>query len=513
MTKDYSLSDDYLIYLKKTLELKTDTAKLEALKYSKNIFPDCIYSFLAENTIPKLESDELKLNLLSTFPLLVGTIVASLKNDELKLKYLVNIDSLKDKATIISSLQNDELKLKYLDSFDNDYDKTTIISNFKSDELKLRYLDEIKEDIYKETIIKTFEHDQNKLVVLMNTPVISLKKKILSLIHDDFLRRKGEEAINEFYKNRLSLIKASSVYDERYFETLKNSVVLDNFSPDLPNNITIGIELEAYGGNSDIIKNFPHKILGRWEAKQDGSLPTNSVEITSPVLTYNPSAIKELYIICDFMKENGLTTDASCSSHIHIGRNILTKKEDWQNLYYLYSTMEKELYLMVNERGTLPRMGVQKYAKPISQNFISALEEGHLFINDDLDIVIKNLQYFIQNDDSENERRYYGINILNIFNEKRSLDTVEFRIPNGTLEKEALHQNIKLFVGLMSLSHKLSDKKHINILKALVDEAKVKYFLELIFTDINDINYFLDRYIENSKLLENTNDDIKVGKK
>lgn len=516
MNKKYTLNDDYLIYLKKSLELKTDKAKLSALEYSKKIFPEFICSFLEEEIIPTLESDDLKTKLIYEYPKLQTKIISSLQSDELKIAHLIIT---KDKADVVASFKDDELKTKYLDYLTNDYDKTYVIKSFKTDELKIKYIDILTDDIYKESIIKTFASEKNKFMLLLCTPVLSLKKQILPLIKDENLKAQAIEIIKNFETQSKELLKNKEVYDPKYYDVLIESTNLTNFDKEKESEITIGIELEAFGGNADIIRNNNDKILGRWISKTDGSLPSNSVEIISPILKYNEKDMKELYIVCNFMKENNLTTDSSCSTHIHIGRTILGTKEKWKNLYEIYTTMEKELYLLANERNSLPRLGVQKFAKPISQNFKTALEEGHIFIkdDDDLDLVIKNLQYFVQCDEDEKERRYYGLNILNIFNSKGKKDTIEFRISNGTLEEEEVHQNIKLFMGIILLSNNLKDQNIINTLKQKQNIEKVDYFLSLIFNNKEDIKYFQNRYEENTNLLNKISLDsilgIKVGKK
>ena len=104
---------------------------------------------------------------------------------------------------------------------------------------------------------------------------------------------------------------------------------------------------------------------------------------------------------------------------------------------------------------------------------------------------------------------------MNINNGK---NTIEFRFPNGSLDPELIHSNIKLFGSLIKKAKELTtrqitkeEEKILNILGNDIDEReKFELFLSLIFEDPNDRLVYLDRYIINSYLdkrnspLENT---------
>ncbi|MBP3255566.1 MAG: hypothetical protein J6M60_03655 [Clostridia bacterium] len=66
---------------------------------------------------------------------------------------------------------------------------------------------------------------------------------------------------------------------------------------DLPTNMTIGMEIESEGDNSNLILNCKDKFAPGWKCKKDGSL-NRGVEIVSPILTgdNNETAAKIKYV-------------------------------------------------------------------------------------------------------------------------------------------------------------------------------------------------------------------------
>ena len=60
----------------------------------------------------------------------------------------------------------------------------------------------------------------------------------------------------------------------------------------LPNNMTIGIEIESEGKNSSLISATESRFATGWECKEDGSLE-EGVEIVSPILSGNTEQTSE----------------------------------------------------------------------------------------------------------------------------------------------------------------------------------------------------------------------------
>lgn len=133
--------------------------------------------------------------------------------------------------------------------------------------------------------------------------------------------------------------------------------------------------------------------------------------------------------------------------------------------------------------------------------------------------------------------RYSGINYVNVGEEEKN--TIEFRLPNGTLDPTTWIENINLFGGLVRVSHELSEIMLKSEEQRTEEEKKMLYNYEVIQTEQDErkvaealiglcvsqeqMQTYLDRYDENSELLEKTpkiNDGLKgqirknkIGKK
>ena len=92
---------------------------------------------------------------------LYSMLIASLKNDSLKVKYLNN--KYISNEIVISTLSNDTLKEEYLSTISDDYERFIIISSLTSDEDIIKYLDTISNDIFKVNIIISLSNDSYKI--------------------------------------------------------------------------------------------------------------------------------------------------------------------------------------------------------------------------------------------------------------------------------------------------------------------------------------------------------------
>ena len=300
----------------------------------------------------------------------------------------------------------------------------------------------------------------------------------------------------------------------------------------LPGQMTIGVEIESEGSASrkeiaDTMKKSAD--MGNWELKDDGSL-TNGIEVVSPILRSSGTSIYEIYRVCSTLYSLGQTTSERCGGHIHIGADYLTDLQDWKNLRTIWNNTEKILYVISNRKGEIPRAGVLGYAQPISGKDESKQKTINLENESDLENFIAETK-IIQG------TRYSGINYVNVGEEEKN--TIEFRLPNGTLDPTTWIENINLFGGLVRVSHELSEimlksaeqrteeeKKMLynyKVIQTEQDERKVAEALIGLCVSQEQMQTYLDRYDENSELLEKTpkiNDGLKgqirknkIGKK
>ncbi len=262
-----------------------------------------------------------------------------------------------------------------------------------------------------------------------------------------------------------------------------------------------------------IITTKNEKGTGDWMSKPDGSLK-NGVEIVSPILSDNKEDVKDIYTICDMLKKIRQQVSERCGGHIHIGAQYLTSKEAYINLFEIWGNAEKIIYKISNEKGSIPRMDTQRYAAPISSKFNEAIERETVNIEseDDLDKFINDVKAI------QGGNRYSGLNLLNINNGK---NTIEFRIPNGTINPDTWIENVRLFGRIVQISQKLADiemqteksEKDEKLLKLkellkeeIPEQEKMEVLLELLFTE-EEREVYRERYISSTKILEQIEDE------
>ncbi len=331
--------------------------------------------------------------------------------------------------------------------------------------------------------------------------------------------------------------------DAKFIDYCKDSGVLnhktierlDRFTKISPitllGQMTIGVEIESEGlaSREEIEKIIGNLLKERtWELSSDITL-INGTEAISPILRKD-TASHEIYTVCNALYSLGQETSERCGGHIHIGADYLTDLQDWKNLRNIWNNTEKILYIISNRKGEIPREEVLKYAKPISGKDESKQKTINLESESDLENFIAGIKK-IQGD------RFSAINYVNVGEEEKN--TIEFRLPNGTLDPTTWIENINLFGGLVRVSHELSEIMLKSEEQRTEEEKKMLYNYEVIQTEQDErkvaealiglcvsqeqMQTYLDRYDENSELLEKTpkiNDGLKgqirknkIGKK
>ena len=323
--------------------------------------------------------------------------------------------------------------------------------------------------------------------------------------------------------------KDSGVLNHKTIERLDRFTKISPIT--LPGQMTIGVEIESEGlaSREEIEKIIGNLLKERtWELSSDITL-INGTEAISPILRKD-IASHEIYTVCNALYSLGQETSERCGGHIHIGADYLTDLQDWKNLRNIWNNTEKILYIISNRKGEIPREEVLKYAKPISGKDESKQKTINLESESDLENFIAGIKK-IQGD------RFSAINYVNVGEEEKN--TIEFRLPNGTLDPTTWIENINFFGGLVRVSHELSkimlkseeqrteeEKKMLynyEVIQMEQDERKVAEALIGLCVSQEQMQTYLDRYDENSELLEKTpeiNDGLngqirknKIGKK
>ena len=428
----------------------------------------------------------------------IAASTMELSSNENKMRLLSKIDSVYYKNFVINKItENDEEILAALDYVKNERDKAIIIAKLTDDKLKLKCLDEIEDDVNKSRIITTVDNDDLKLEYIEKVDSSAAKTLLIGSLKNQQLR-------DEFLKN--SNNKYSKI--------------------NVPDGMTIGVEIECEGENS-MEAYLIDDIFKGWNAKDDTSLE-RGIEITSPVLTNSKEDAYNLYLVCNVLQDLRQTVSDRCGGHIHIGADYLKTKEAYANLIELWSNNEELMFLLSNKAGEISREGTIEYATPISLRIGKAIDARKFEDYDDLDKkgFIKKVKD-VQEHDRGKEGTRTDINFINVESEERDINTIEFRLSNGTIDANTWIENANLFCGLVAISQEISDIQHKNIYE--IDE-KDRGILEK-FTKLKNINLsneerlemlldlcvpeemrqiYIDRYTENSRLLEE-NKKVKEG--
>ena len=240
-------------------------------------------------------------------------------------------------------------------------------------------------------------------------------------------------------------------------------------------------------------------LYNNWHFKEEGTV-YNGVEITSPILNYTNEDMKRLKCICDFLNENGFKTTKDCGGHIHFGFDYIESITHLQLLYYIYVNTEEILSYMFNKEGTILREGAIANAPFINENILNLYGKY-------IQTYADNLKSFATLLGNAQKDRYASLNIKNAFSVNKN--TIELRIPNGTLEFNELNLNIILFTRIMQkskyFSHNTNDKKLLKELlflsKDIPIEDKKNYLLDILFDEDYELkNIFYDRFETNYHL-------------
>ena len=255
-------------------------------------------------------------------------------------------------------------------------------------------------------------------------------------------------------------------------------------------NMTFGVELEFLGLLYDDVKelvlgnNFTLPIEDAMILKDrnvyayttESTTNVNGCEITTPILRDKKRDWKNLQIMCNDLTKYGAYAK-KCSTHMHFGAHIIgTKYDSWINLIKIWITYEKILYNFYYGEDDGPRKSSHTYARSINGirfNEIDGIKRDNHLLSV-LKSMCSNGTYI---------GKQLGINIFRV-SEKYSIEyknTIEVRIPNGTLNEKVIQNNINLFSKLLTsiISNKVD-----------VDYLNNKFKNREVVSDINLFNDF-----------------------
>ena len=476
--------------------LQSDTSKIRALSdYYLNkqldLTPEQVCDIIAN-----LEDDKSKMQYLAMdklyklFPqssqkdlrAIATKITCSLTEDKNKLKYLTpaKVKELGlanfNIALITTTLTDDKNKQKIMQMSDgsgkhplklNSKNFARIVSSFESDKAKIDYMNSLP---------RNEDHKSEKAKIVSSLKSVASIERYLT---DPDIAPYKNAILLGMFSDKKSVSKSD-------FDTVCRMAgifpeELHSLSiPVLPDKMTIGVELETVGLNNqgnastDLFREF-RKVFGGFDAKRDISLSGynghGGVEIISPILMNHN--LENLNLVARLIQMNNLGVNETCGAHVHIGADFLDSTEAWKNLCEIWGNNEDLMYQITNQQGSALRGGVKEYARPISPKIAKALQEGSINLESEQDLdkfvnAVKNLQYgefgeftHIVRDHPEINphelgfHKYYGLNFKNINSVNKN--TIEFRLPNGTVDPQTLMDNIRLFSSVVAISKELGD--------------------------------------------------------
>lgn len=325
---------------------------------------------------------------------------------------------------------------------------------------------------------------------------------------------KLEKVLNEFWKNGGEKIYILSRATEYYIKdtTIKDTAIkefIDDFllekahdvSPvGLPRNTTIGVELEFVGIGKNrfenLMRRIPADFMNGFKAKKDVSVQEKNgnlgMEITSPVLDDTVESWKKLDKVCRFIRALGGRSNKTCGGHIHIGVNVLgVDTQAWENFSDIWKEAEPLIYMMSNRRGEKPRKGIGTYAAPSGEK-LDCIEWGKVAMKEHDELWMLR-ETFAFGD------RYFGFNPDNIGIPRKN--TIEFRLPNGTVDYDILRENIAFFGKILKISKLRAVEPSIKqkewedfFEEGLEEKEKVQRFLDLVFNTEEEKDVYLQRW-------------------
>ena len=528
--KYYLLTINY-IYKK----LSKNASYTYEISFNKEIFYIKYLSFLKNNDpfsvfdfINAIKDENIKMELLHKTKLSSKQIYNIIENmsDNYKVVFFDRLN-LYEQVRLVKSLSDDSLKIKYLDSFP--MDRKWIIVCSLSDELKLDYLYKNEYREYKNNIIKSISDKEvllkgikmidkeEQIDFILKTQDLSLKYEVYKLI-SNLTSDERFNIINNIikYENDINKIKSLTsiitdynlsklmINSKKDKEVLLKDIDITYINPNIDNKITIGLEIEPSHDSYYVYEKLDSIIKG-WKIVKDISLK-DGIEIISPVLNYDLESLKEIFYVCEVLKENNFFENETCAGHIHIGLDYFESMDELIVFYNIFCNCEYIFYLISNKENNKVRNEIIKYSKPISSLISQNNDIYNLRKSSGLFSFVNKLKRI------QKTSRDYSINIKNAFNEDKN--TIEYRVPNGEIEYDELVYNIILLTSLVTVSKRISKGFKSKYLDLILDnsisyEMKLEYLLYILFEDDEKLKEVYRNRFYSNNIDNEINNEIK----
>ncbi len=230
-----------------------------------------------------------------------------------------------------------------------------------------------------------------------------------------------------------------------------------------------------------------------------------SGEVVSPILQNKVQDLKELKTICHVLKRLGANVNGTCGAHIHFDAAFLEDNTIYiQNLILLYMCYEDILYRFAAGEQLTMRPGFHKYAATLNSSIDLKTLERYLYEEQPFDEFCDN---FIKNRPLKCDGLCDGLYLRRLDHSLgNNINTIEFRIPNGTLNYDVWFNNINTFGLMMEFAKKMGfghrDDLYCKIVKQKnepfnyekEDLIRAKEFIQLISKNKSDETRFIKQY-------------------
>lgn len=291
----------------------------------------------------------------------------------------------------------------------------------------------------------------------------------------------------------------------------------------LSKNMKFGIEIEAISKNFiDIMKrkssmlyyeypeDKPSNIydFNSWHVTSDESIEMIGGEVVSPILTDGKESWQEIKKILRYIKRHveDVKINDLCSSHIHFDSNILNNNpENLFSLMVLLAETEPILTRFYSGEFINLRKGADKYAKPFTDFFLNSPIDKSTYYS------TLNSFYYPERVGIDYKQFAFEFSRLYLhLEDSRTINTIENRLPNGSLEPIIIQNNIMLMGMLMmhAVSGNYDYEKGLYNIKSFdrniseIDDDKAFYVADMLPT-INHKLDFLKQYYKDGTTSNN----------
>ena len=215
-------------------------------------------------------------------------------------------------------------------------------------------------------------------------------------------------------------------------------------------------------------------------------------ELSSRIFTDNHHDWKEIYDVCNFLKEYDCKTDETCAMHIHVSNDKFAKNlRFYEGLYKMIALFEDDFKLFYMGDKYIERPKSKEYAIPLKEELLKKIDKIDF---NDFESIYDNLFAPQWYDFSTRDGVYVDYDV----------NEIEVRYPNGTIDPKIVQNNVNFTLKLFdSLLNNNIDIDYLDYLIKKKQEGRdirnihPRYFkdiVDVISNDYNDKRDFKEQY-------------------